>query len=65
MKGYLVKFFGKGEQTAFCDTLEEAISLRDMIHGGGTIYAAHIEESGFNAFVVLDYPMRKSDGTLI
>lgn len=65
MKGYLVKFFGKADNTAFCDSLEEAVSIRNMVYGGGVIYEAHTEKSGYNTFVIEDYALRKPDGTLL
>ncbi len=61
MTGFYVDFIlGDGD---FFDTLEKAISVRDMVCGGGLIYTAHLEKSGFNTFVVKDYLCRKSDGT--
>lgn len=61
--GYAVVFCVPSNGYAFFQTLEEAINVRDMISGGGSIYHATLERCGLNIMPFLGEKVRKSDGT--
>lgn len=61
MHGYYVEFLKSDGD--FFDTLAKAVYVRNKVCGGGLIYAAHFEKSGFNTFVQIDYLCRKNDST--
>lgn len=62
-RGYLVVFNIQSNGSTFFHTLEEALSIRDIVAGGGIIYNATLEKVGYNTFPVRGAMVRKSDGT--
>lgn len=61
--GYTVIFCVGDDSAGFVESLEKAQMIRGMVAGGGIIYHATLEKSGYNCFCVRGDMVRKSDGT--